>query len=74
MIRLSEEPMSLEELAEKTRTEKRKVYRILSSLHKSNQIIHFRDEDGVRRYRPFKETRKARSEGSMRSIHPPVKP
>jgi len=56
LIRLSEEPMSLEELAEKTGTEKRKVYRILSSLHKSKQIIHFRDEDGVRRYKPVEES------------------
>ena len=56
LIRLSEEPMSLEELAEKTGTEKRKVYRILSSLHKSKQVIHFRDEDGVRRYKPVEES------------------
>jgi DNA-binding IclR family transcriptional regulator len=52
MLRLSEEPMSLEELAEKTGVEKRKVYRVLSSLHKSRQIVHFRDIDGLRRYRP----------------------
>ena len=53
MIWLSEVPMSLEELAGKTRTEKKKVYRILISLHKSKQIIHLRDDDGVRRYRLF---------------------
>ncbi len=57
MIWLSEEPMSLEELADKTGTEKKKVYKILSSLHKSMQIAHFRDDDGVRRYRPVEETR-----------------
>ena len=57
MIWLSEDPMSLEELADKTGTEKKKVYKILSSLHKSMQISHFRDDDGVRRYRPVEETR-----------------
>lgn len=56
MIRLSEEPMSLEELAEKTGVEKRKVYRVLSSLHKSRRIVHFRDIDGLRRYKPVEES------------------
>ena len=51
MIWLSEEPMSLEELAEKTGVEKKKVYRILSSLHRNGRVVHFRDEDDVRRYR-----------------------
>jgi DNA-binding IclR family transcriptional regulator len=55
LIRLSEEPMSLEELAEKTGVEKRKVYRVLSSLHTSRRVVHFRDDDGVRRYRPVEE-------------------
>ena len=57
MIRLSEEPMSLEELAEKTGIEKKQVYRVLRSLHKSRRITHFRDVDGLRRYRPVEETR-----------------
>ena len=55
MKRLSEEPMSLEELAEKTGVENKKVYRVLSSLHTSRRIVHFRDDDGVRRYRPVEE-------------------
>jgi len=44
--------MSLSELAEKTGIEKKKVYRVLSSLHKRKRIIHIRDTDGIRRYRP----------------------
>ncbi len=56
MIRLSEEPMSLEELAEKTGVEEKKVYRVLSSLHKSRRIVHFRDIDGLRRYRLVEES------------------
>ena len=56
MIRLSEEPMSLEELAEKTGVEKKQVYRVLSSLHKSHRIAHFKDVDGLRRYRPIEES------------------
>ena len=56
MIRLSEEPMSLEELAEKTGIEKKQVYRVLSSLHKSRRIVHFRDVDGFRRYRSVEES------------------
>ena len=52
MMWLSEEPMSLEELADRAGTEKNKIYKILSSLHKSKRIVHFRDVDGMRRYRP----------------------
>jgi len=55
MIILSEEPMSLEELAEKTGVETKQVYRVLSSLHKNRRIIHFRDVDGLRRYSPIEE-------------------
>ena len=53
MIRLSEEPMSLEELTEKTGTKKKQIYQVLSSLHKNRRIVHFRDVDGLRRYRPI---------------------
>ncbi len=56
MLRLSEEPMSLEELAGKTGVENKKVYRVLSSLHTSGQIVHFRDVDGLRRYRTVEES------------------
>jgi len=56
MIRLSEEPMSLKELAEKTGVEKKQVYRVLISLHKSRRIVHFKDVDGLRRYRPIEES------------------
>ena len=56
MTRLSDEPMSLEELAEKIGVEKKKVYRVLSSLHKSRWIVHFKDVDGLRRYRPNEES------------------
>ncbi len=55
MIILSEEPMSLEELAEKTGVETKHVYRVLSSLHKNRRIVHFRDVDGLRRYSPIEE-------------------
>ena len=52
MKRLSEEPMSMEELAKKTGVETKQVYRVLSSLHMSRRIVHFRDVDGLRRYKP----------------------
>ena len=48
--------MSLEELAEKTGIEKKQVYQVLSSLHKNRRIVHFRDVDGLRRYRPIEES------------------
>ena len=57
MIRLSERPMSLKELAEKTGIEEKRVYRVLSSLHKGGQIVHVRDDDNMRRYRPVKKSR-----------------
>jgi len=49
--------MSLNELAEKTSVEKKKVYRILSSLNRGGRVVHFRDEDSVRRYRLVEESR-----------------
>ena len=52
MMRLSERPMSMKELAEKTGIEEKQVYRVLSTLHNNRRIVHIRDDDGVRRYRP----------------------
>ena len=52
---LSENPMSLKEISEEFSVEEKKVYRALSSLLKDKRIISFRDEDGVRRYRPVEE-------------------
>jgi len=49
--------MSLKELAEKTGIEEKRVYRVLSSLHKGGQIVHVRDDDGVRRYRSVEKSR-----------------
>jgi len=51
MRQLSEQPMSLKELAGKTSIEEKKVYQILSSLHRNGRVVHFRDEDNARRYR-----------------------
>jgi len=56
MIRLSEGPLSLKELVEHIRVEQKQVYRVLSSLHRSSQIVQFRDPDGVRRYRLIEES------------------
>ncbi len=55
-MRLDERPMSLKELAARVRVEEKKVYRVLSLLHRSSQIVHFRDPDGVRRYRFSEES------------------
>lgn len=57
MSQLSERPMSLKELAEKTGIEEKRVYRVLSSLHKGGQIVHVRDDDNMRRYRPVEKSR-----------------
>jgi len=48
--------MSLKELAETTSVEEKRVYRVLSSLHRDRRVVHFRDEDGVRRYRLVEES------------------
>ena len=55
-MRLDERPMSLKELVEQTKVEQKQVYRVLSSLHRSNRIVQFRDPDGVRRYRFSEES------------------
>jgi len=57
MMQLSERPMSLKELVETTGIEEKRVYRVLSSLHKGGQIIHVRDDDNMRRYRPVEKSR-----------------
>ena len=48
--------MSLNELVELTGVEQKQVYRVLSSLHKSNRLVQFRDPNGVRRYRLIEES------------------
>ena len=49
--------MSLKELAEKTGIEEKRVYRVLSSLHKGGQTVHVRDDDNMRRYRLVEKSR-----------------
>jgi predicted transcriptional regulator len=55
-MQLDERPMSLKELAASIRVEEKQVYRVLSLLHRSSQIVHFRDVDSVRRYRLSEES------------------
>ena len=55
-IQLNEGPMSLKELAARIRIEEKQVYRVLSQLHKSSQVIHFKDVDSVRRYKLNEES------------------
>ena len=56
MKQLNERPMSLRELARRIRVEEKQVYRVLSLLNRSSQIVHFRDVDSVRRYRLNEES------------------
>jgi Fe2+ or Zn2+ uptake regulation protein len=53
---LDERPMSLKELSRRIRVEEKRVYRVLSLLHRSSQIVHFRDVDSVRRYKLNEES------------------
>jgi len=55
-MQLDERPMSLRELARRIRVEEKQVYRVLSLLNRSSQIVHFRDVDSVRRYRLNEES------------------
>ncbi len=55
-MQLDERPMSMKELARKIRVEEKRVYRVLSLLHRSSQIVHFRDVDSVRRYKLNEES------------------
>jgi len=55
-MQLDEGPMSLRELAARIRVEEKRVYRVLSRLHRSSQIVHFRDVDSVRRYKLNEES------------------
>ncbi len=49
---LSEQPMSLKELAEKMELKEKRTFRLLRSLFEKEQIEMVREEDGTRRYRP----------------------
>jgi len=49
---LTEEPLTLKELAEKMDLKEKKAYRILKSLFEKSQIRSFKDLDEKRRYRP----------------------
>ncbi len=55
-MQLDRRPMSLRELAARIRVEEKRVYRVLSLLHRSSQIVHFRDVDSVRRYKLNEES------------------
>ena len=55
-MQLNERPMSLKELVEQTKVQQKQVYRVISSLHRSSQLVQFRDPDGVRRYRLSEES------------------
>ncbi len=55
-MQLNERPMSFRELAARIRVEEKRVYRVLSGLHRSSQIVHFRDVDSVRRYKLSEES------------------
>ena len=55
-MHLDERPMSLRALATRIRIEEKQVYRVLNLLHRSSQIVHFRDVDRVRRYRLNEES------------------
>ncbi len=46
----------MKELSRRIRVEEKRVYCALSLLHRSSQIVHFRDVDRVRRYRLNEES------------------
>ena len=49
-VYLSEEPMSLKEIAEKMELEEKKTFRLLRSLFQKEEIRMARREDGTRCY------------------------
>jgi DNA-binding IclR family transcriptional regulator len=48
---LSEQPMSLNELAEKMELKEKRTFRLLRSLFEKDQISIIKSEDGQRRYK-----------------------
>jgi len=51
---ISENPLSLKELAEKMGIKEKKAFNILKNLFEKGQIDCFKDADNVRRYKPSK--------------------
>lgn len=52
LAHLSEQPMSLKELAEKMELKEKRTYRLLRSLFEKDQLEMVKGEDGSRRYKP----------------------
>jgi DNA-binding MarR family transcriptional regulator len=51
---LSEQPMSLKDLAEKMELKEKRTFRLLRSLFEKDQIRTIKSEDGQRRYKANK--------------------
>lgn len=51
LAHLSEQPMSLKELAEKMELKEKRTYRLLRSLFEKDQLEMVKGEDGSRRYK-----------------------
>lgn len=50
LVHLAEQPMSLQEVAEKMELKEKRTFRLLRSLFQKDEIKMIRSEDGVRRY------------------------
>lgn len=50
LIHLAEQPMSLNEIAEKMELKEKRTFKLLRSLFQKDEVIMIRSEDGIRRY------------------------
>ncbi len=55
LVHLSEQPLSLQEIAEKMELKEKRTFKLLRSLFQKDQIVMIRSEDGVRRYKNNEE-------------------
>ncbi len=51
LAHLTEQPMSLKEVAEAMELKEKRTFRLLRSLFQKDQIVMVRSEEGVRRYK-----------------------
>jgi hypothetical protein len=61
---LTENPLSLSEIAVKMELKEKKVFRLLRSLFEGSEVTSFRGSDGVRKYRLTNDEEKSKNKAS----------
>ena len=53
---ITEQPMSLKEIAEKMELKEKRTFKLIRSLYQKDEIVMVRGDDGARRYMPSNQS------------------